>query len=71
VGLAPTCSIILGEYRTLWGECEAEQWLEMLLSLSKIKIDVANFMEGKQRVATAVFSQRHHKKMVLHRFVLF
>jgi len=28
-------------------------------------------MTGKQRVATAVFSQHHHEKMVLHSFVLF
>jgi len=28
-------------------------------------------MTGKQRVATAVFSQHHHKKLVLHLFVLF
>jgi len=28
-------------------------------------------MTGKQRVATAVFSQHHHDKMVQHHFVLF
>ena len=48
---------------------ELHNALKMLLSLSKVKIDVANI--SKQKVATAVFSQHHHDKMVLHRFVLF
>ena len=51
---------------------ELHNGLEILLSLSKVKIDVANTVwQVKQRLATAVFSQHHHDKMVLHRFVLF
>jgi len=57
----------------LWGEREQlHNGLEMLLSLSKVKMDVANIiMTGKQREATAVFNQHHHQKMVMHCFVLF
>jgi len=42
--------------------------VEMLLSFSKVKIDVANIigcqhhLTGKQRVATAVFSQHHQER---------
>ena len=39
---------------------ELHNGLEMLLSLSKVKIDVANIIDKKQRVATVVFSQFHH-----------
>ena len=38
--------------------------LEMLLSLSQ------HHTAGKQRVATAVFSQHHHDKMELHRLLI-
>jgi len=38
---------------------ELHNGLEML-RLSKVKIDVANIMTGKMRVATAAFSQHHH-----------
>jgi len=44
--------------------------LEMLLSLSNVNID-EHHMTGKQRVATAIFSQHHLEKLVPHCFLCF
>ena len=51
---------------------ELHNGLEMLLSLSKVKIDVAIIIcQANESSYTSVFSQHHHGKMVLHHFALF
>jgi len=64
---------LLGECRILWGERErAAQWFGNVAEFEQGQNRFCqHHMIGKQRVATAVFGQRHHEKMVLHRFVLF
>jgi len=63
---------ILGECRTLWGECErAAQWFGNVAEFEQGQNRrCQHHMTGKQRVTTAVFSQHHHE-VVLHHFALF
>jgi len=58
--------------RTLWGKRErAAQWFGNVAEFEQGQNRCCQrHMTGKQRVATAVFSQHHHDKMVLHRFVV-
>ena len=66
-------SIKLGECRTLLDEREwAAKFFGNFAEFEQSQNRCCrHHMTGKQRVATAVFSQCHHKKMVLHRcFVL-
>ena len=64
---------MLSECRTLWGEHDrAPQWFGNVAEFEQGQYRCCqHHMTGKQRVATAVFSQHHHEKMVLHRCVLF
>jgi len=57
----------------LWGEREpAAQWFGNVAEFEQGQNrSCQHHMTGKQRVATAVFSQHHHNKMVLYHFVLF
>ena len=64
---------LLGECRILWGERErVAQWFGNVAEFEQGQNRFCqHHTTGKQRVAAAVFSQHHHDKMVLCRFVLF
>ena len=65
--------IIVQPCRTLGGKHErTAQWFGNVAEFEQGQNRCCqHHMTGKQRVATAVFSQHHHDKMVLHCFVLF